>query len=108
MIRLQAIFTLLFLIINIKNPLVEKHTGMVGRATMPVAAIYTWQLVRWSDGLPLCLIEVTHDGLPTGAEIYTQCGAERYQSWLNTPPCDAASSGGIQNLVSGSISVWSQ
>ena len=67
---------------------------MFERAARPSAATYTWQLVRWSDGVPLCLIEIHHEGLPTGTEIYTQCGAERYQTWLNTPPCDAASVGG--------------
>ena len=65
------------------------------------AAAYTWQLVRWSDGLPLCLLEINHEGLPTGAEIYAQCGAERYQNWLNTPPCIAASAGGDTSTCTG-------
>jgi len=80
-------------------PLGELPDGSSLRASQ--AAVYTWQLVRWSDGLPLCLLEINHEGLPTGAEIYAQCGAERYQNWLNTPPCTAASAGGDTSTCTG-------
>lgn len=80
-------------------PLGRNPNGIISRATN--TPVYTWQLVRWSDGLPLCLLEIDHEGLPTGVEIYSQCGAERYQSWLNTPPCEAASTGGDTTSCNG-------
>ncbi|MBL6980537.1 MAG: hypothetical protein ISR58_05035 [Anaerolineales bacterium] len=73
-------------------PLGRNPRGIISRANS--TTVYTWQLVHWSDAQPLCLLEIDHEGLPTGVEIYTQCGAERYQDWLNTPPCTAASTGG--------------
>ncbi|MBC8507761.1 MAG: hypothetical protein ISR58_09215 [Anaerolineales bacterium] len=89
-----------FLIIGVLLSTVLQPVSGV-RASQAQAATYTWQLVRWSDAQPLCLLEVNHEGLPTGVEIYTQCGAERYQEWLNTPPCTAAHTGGDTSACTG-------
>lgn len=93
MIKAQSILTLFLLINYMINLSGESSAGYYVRVTLSPSAKYTWQLVRWSDGQMLCLLEINHEGLPTGAEIYTHCGAERYQDWLNTPPCAAASAG---------------
>ena len=101
MVKWQMIFAWFFLGSYIINPTGDTHAGLFSHAPAPSAAIYTWQLVRWSDVQVLCLLEINHAGLPTSTEIYTQCGAERYQSWLNTPPCTTASNGGDTTICAG-------
>ena len=96
----KLIFALYLLFSSFNTPLDTIRLEIFDRITTPIS-VYTWQLVRWSDAMPLCLIEVHHAGLPTGTEIYTQCGAERYQNWLNTPPCQAASVGGETTTCAG-------
>ncbi|MEW6092736.1 MAG: hypothetical protein AB1531_02110 [Chloroflexota bacterium] len=53
---------------------------------------YIWWLARWEDSSVACQIEVDHDGLPTGGEVYATCGESLYEDWIATPPCPASSS----------------
>jgi hypothetical protein len=48
---------------------------------------YKWWLSNWEDNKVACAIKVDHDGLPTGGEIYTDCGKDLYAKWLATNPC---------------------
>lgn len=49
---------------------------------------YTWWLVNWNSSATACQLMIDHDGLPTGSEIYTSCGADLYSQWHLTGPCD--------------------
>ncbi len=53
-----------------------------------------WQLLRWSDGFITCNIYINHTGYPTSEEINYACGNRVLQSWLSTPACLPAQSGG--------------
>ena len=53
-----------------------------------------WRLSNWKDQISVCDIYVSHDHQPTANEIQAYCGEDTYQTWLTTPPCDAALSGG--------------
>jgi len=48
---------------------------------------YKWWLSDWEDNKVACTIKVDHDGLPTGDEIYIDCGKALYDKWLATKPC---------------------
>jgi len=51
---------------------------------------YEWWLTSWADNKVACSIEVDHEGMPTGSEIYSVCGATLYTKWSATTPCDTA------------------
>lgn len=51
---------------------------------------YIWWLARWSNSEVACQIEVDHEGLPTGDEIYAACGKSLYDKWIATQPCAAS------------------
>lgn len=55
---------------------------------------YEWWMLAWEDSELLCRILIDHEGVPTPAEVQTQCGAVLVEIWLNTPPCEAASAPG--------------
>ncbi|MEN6435540.1 MAG: hypothetical protein ABFD58_06950, partial [Anaerolineaceae bacterium] len=63
--------------------------------------LYEWWMVRWKNNRYVCNIKVEHDGLPKGSEIYSACGAERYEDWMDTPPCEQAGKGGDVSKCSG-------
>jgi hypothetical protein len=48
---------------------------------------YKWWLSAWEDNKVVCTIKIDHDGLPTGDEIYGDCGKALYDKWLATKPC---------------------
>ncbi len=48
---------------------------------------YEWWLSKWEDNKVACTITVDHDGLPTGDEIYVDCGKALYKKWFATKPC---------------------
>lgn len=54
---------------------------------------YDWWLVHWQDNSLACEIKVDHEGEPTGAEIYRQCGNKVYDMWQGSDPCSGADSG---------------
>jgi hypothetical protein len=51
---------------------------------------YIWWLARWSNSEVTCQIEIEHDGLPTGGEVYAACGQSLYNKWIGTQPCAAS------------------
>jgi hypothetical protein len=51
---------------------------------------YEWWLTGWVDNKVACSISVDHEGVPTGGEIYTACGATLYNKWLATKPCESS------------------
>ncbi len=53
---------------------------------------YIWWLVPWSGSQAACQVEIEHEGLPSGAEIYADCGQSLYDKWIATQPCAASSS----------------
>ena len=69
---------------------------------------YDWWLVQWLNNNLACEIIVDHEGEPTGAEIYVQCGKEIYDQWRISDPCSAADSenqvqcGGMYLFLTGS------
>jgi hypothetical protein len=48
---------------------------------------YEWWIIRWSNNQILCRVLIDHDGLPSGAEILTDCGKTVYDLWYATPAC---------------------
>ena len=56
---------------------------------------YEWWLTSWADNQVACSIDVDHEGLPTGVDIYNACGNPLYDKWIATEPCpqDEACSG---------------
>jgi len=53
---------------------------------------YEWWLVQWGNPAASCTLYVDHDGLPSGAEIYNDCGQALYTEWSLTQPCPQAES----------------
>ncbi|MBN2047006.1 MAG: hypothetical protein JW750_04100 [Anaerolineaceae bacterium] len=62
---------------------------------------YYWALTRWSDKRVVCMLEITHEDLPTGNEILEQCGYDLYNEWVSTPTCEPASTGGDTSTCAG-------
>ena len=68
-----------------------------------------WWLVHWQNNNLACEIKVDHEGEPTGAEIYRQCGDKIYDLWRISVPCSAADSvgqeqcGGMYLFLAGSM-----
>jgi hypothetical protein len=48
---------------------------------------YKWWLSSWADNHVVCIIDVGHEGLPTGGEILESCGQDIYDEWIVTEPC---------------------
>ena len=56
----------------------------------PVVVAYTryqWWLIRWVDNQVLCSIFTDQEGLPTGDDIFADCGRTIYNIWAATPAC---------------------
>jgi hypothetical protein len=51
---------------------------------------FEWWLIRWSTNQPECRILTDHDGLPTGDDVYVQCGEDLYDEWVETESCPKA------------------
>jgi hypothetical protein len=60
-----------------------------------------WWLLRWSTNALRCQVYTDHDGLPTGQEILTTCGAVVYDEWKATPPCKLLSNDAAVTTCSG-------
>ena len=56
---------------------------------------YEWWLLRWSDNKLLCHVYIDHEGLPTAADILTDCGGTIYKQWINTQACSGLGQGDI-------------
>ena len=48
---------------------------------------YEWWLTSWTDNSVACIIDIDHDGLPTGGDILNVCGQDVYDEWVVTNPC---------------------
>jgi hypothetical protein len=62
------------------------------KATRPIVStqaftLYEWWLTSWDTNKVVCTLRVTHNGMPTGAEIRSICGDYLYDDWLATGPC---------------------
>jgi len=55
---------------------------------------FEWWLIRWKDNQIVCQIFTDQENLPTGQEIFSVCGRDVYDEWINTTPCEAAETGG--------------
>ena len=55
--------------------------------------LFEWWLNRWTDNILVCQIIIDHEGPPSAEEVMKQCGADIYQQWLKTPPCEEAAAG---------------
>jgi hypothetical protein len=62
---------------------------------------YTWWVAQWSDNEVLCELNIDHEGLPTGGEIYADCGEDVFEKWKETMPCEEASIGGDTSTCNG-------
>ncbi len=56
--------------------------------------LHEWWMIGWSEVDVACRIFVDHEGLPTGDEIYNDCGEDLYNAWIGTRFCPAAAEGG--------------
>ncbi len=48
---------------------------------------YEWWLTSYAENKVACSIEVDHQGLPVGGEIFTACGKTYYDQWAGTKTC---------------------
>ncbi|MEW6402451.1 MAG: hypothetical protein AB1649_11680 [Chloroflexota bacterium] len=48
---------------------------------------YNWWMVTWKGNVVVCGIEADHEGMPTGSEIFRDCGEVLYEEWVNQDPC---------------------
>jgi hypothetical protein len=48
---------------------------------------YEWWLTDWVDNKVDCSLNIDHEGMPTGQEIYDTCGSEVYDRWIITKAC---------------------
>ena len=48
---------------------------------------YEWWLTSWTDNTVVCSIDIDHQGVPGGEEIFKSCGQEVYDEWIVTKPC---------------------
>jgi hypothetical protein len=62
---------------------------------------HTWWVVQWSDNETLCELNIDHEGLPTGSEIYYRCGEDVFEKWKESLPCEEASAGGNTSACLG-------
>ena len=90
---LSAVLLLIQILITTSGTSAANQDGEedeVGRQATIVLSVmrYEWWLIRWSDNFPLCQVFADHEGLPTGNEIYTDCGEDIYNIWAGTPPCE--------------------
>ncbi|MCX6025804.1 MAG: hypothetical protein NTY23_06050 [Chloroflexi bacterium] len=65
-----------------------------------------WWLNRWLNNEVVCRLSVDHEGLPTGAEIYTTCGEETFTTWKASRACPAAAEGEDPALCPGLYLQW--
>jgi hypothetical protein len=49
---------------------------------------YNWWVLRWSNNSLLCTLQVDHEGLPTGNEVFDSCGKAVWEEWSTTPICN--------------------
>jgi hypothetical protein len=52
---------------------------------------YEWWLTSWADNTVACSIDIDHEGLPTGGEIFDACGQDIYDVWIVTGVCPKGS-----------------
>ena len=52
---------------------------------------YEWWLTSWTDNTVVCKIDIDHEGLPTGGDIFNVCGQDVYDEWIITKPCPQGS-----------------
>ncbi len=63
---------------------------------------YLWWLLPWGNPREVqCQIGIYHPDKPTPEEIYSACGWDLYQAWVNTPPCAAAAEGKATTACKG-------
>ena len=62
---------------------------------------YEWWLTNWASNQVACSIDVDHEGLPKGGEIYDACGKTVYDKWIVTQSCsqDGSCNGYYLQLV---------
>jgi len=48
---------------------------------------YVWWMAKWRNGSLVCKMEIDHEGLPTLGEVYTNCGEDIYETWVDQEPC---------------------
>ena len=68
------------------DPPPENEVTRTTTITVPTTE-YIWWVTPWSGNLPVCTVTVDHEGLPTHAEIYDDCGKAIYTQWSTTPAC---------------------
>jgi hypothetical protein len=49
---------------------------------------YEWWMTNYDNNMVVCSLAVDHEGLPTGAEIFSSCGKTLYTQWTGTGVCN--------------------
>src|SRR5512140_2988853 len=55
--------------------------------------LFHWWLTRWDTNKVAWSIDVDHEGLPKGGEIYDACGKTIFDNWIRTKTCEDQSGG---------------
>ena len=94
-LRIYRLFIFLTLLLGLSNPARVLADGDPHRQESIIISYteYAWWLVHWQNNNLACEIMVDHEGEPTGAEIYQQCGNKIYDLWRISDPCPMADSG---------------
>ena len=64
----------------------DRYTVIIQKYTS-----YEWWLSSWTGNTVVCIIDIDHDGLPTGGDIFKACGQDVYDEWIVTKPCQQGS-----------------
>lgn len=79
-----------------------KEPGPRQRTETVTETLYEWWLLAWAEpGKILCRLYINHPDRPTGLDVLRFCGQEAYDTWVATPPCEAALSGGDVTTCEG-------
>ncbi len=49
--------------------------------------LFHWWLTAWNTNKVACSVDVDHEGLPKGGEIFDACGQTVYDNWIKTTTC---------------------
>ncbi len=95
--RLPAVLTVAVILLVLAS-IIPLGASSVSAATEPSGpdrfsvitqdyTAYTWWLTDWGTNKVACSLEVDHEGLPMGGEIYDSCGKTIYTKWIGTGTC---------------------
>jgi predicted CXXCH cytochrome family protein len=82
-----AALILLTLLLSSVSPTQASPPAEIGDGT-----VYVWWLVRWENNQVACSLNISHEGMPSAAEVEAGCGAGLLAQWKSTGACETSDS----------------